>query len=141
MIALPMFLYAPALVLLLPAWSGLALLLVAMALTGLLTGPMDVAMFTLRQRRTDPAWMGRAFAVSMSFNYAGFPIGSVLAGLLVTWSLDAAVWFGIVAALLAGAFTILLVPRADPVLEARVDAHLRRIADDRTSTPVRVEAD
>ncbi len=43
----------------------------AMALIGLATGPFDVVLFTLRQRRTDPAWLGRAFAVSMSFNFIG----------------------------------------------------------------------
>ena len=34
-------------------------------------------MFTLRQRRTHPEWFGRAFAISMSLNYAGNPVGSV----------------------------------------------------------------
>jgi hypothetical protein len=43
----------------------LALVVVEMALVGLLIGPMDIALFTVRQRRTDPAWTGRAFAVSL----------------------------------------------------------------------------
>jgi len=30
-----------------------------MAISGLANGPLDIALFTLRQRRTDPAWMGR----------------------------------------------------------------------------------
>ena len=34
-------------------------------------GPFDISLFTLRQRRTDPAWFGRAFAVSMSLNFVG----------------------------------------------------------------------
>ncbi len=128
LIAVPTFLWGLALVLLLPSSGGLGLLLLAMGLLGLLAGPMDVAMFTVRQRRTDPAWMGRAFAVSMSFNFAGFPIGSAVAGLLVAVSLDAGIWFGIAAAMLAGVFAILLIPPADPVIEARVDAQLRRAA-------------
>ena len=59
------------------AWSLPALIL-TMALMGLVSGPMDVAMFTVRQRRTDPAWMGRAFAISMSLNFSGYPIGSAI---------------------------------------------------------------
>ena len=47
---------------------------------GLLVGPTDIALFTVRQRRTDPAWMGRAFSVSMAFNYLGVPIGAAVAG-------------------------------------------------------------
>lgn len=141
LIAVPMFLYGLALILLLPEWGGLGLLLLAMAVTGLLTGPMDVAMFTVRQRRTDPAWMGRAFAVSMSFNYAGFPIGSALAGFLIGRSLDAAIWFGIGAALLGGALAVLLIPRTDRVIEARVDAMLRRMAGDRAARSTGAESD
>lgn len=80
---------------------GLLPLASAMALIGLLNGPMDIALFTLRQRRTDQAWMGRAFAVSMSFNFAGFPIGSIVTGWLVGWSIDAAVLMGIAACVVA----------------------------------------
>jgi hypothetical protein len=42
-----------------------------MFITGILNGPLDIALFTLRQRRTDKAWTGRAFAISMSFNALG----------------------------------------------------------------------
>ena len=62
----------------------------AMAFQGLLNGPMDVALFTLRQRRTDPAWMGRAFAVSMSLNFLGYPIGAAIGGTLVASGTDVA---------------------------------------------------
>ena len=54
-----------------------------MAIQGFLNGPMDVALFTLRQRRTDPAWMGRAFAVSMALNFVGYPFGAAIGGALV----------------------------------------------------------
>src|SRR5207237_7150923 len=78
----------------------------AMALIGLATGPFDVVLFTLRQRRTDPAWLGRAFAVSMSLNYTGFPVGSALGGLIVSQSLGLA--FGLAAVMegLAALITI-----------------------------------
>lgn len=62
---------------------GLPLLLVAMLLFGFSAGPIDLGLFALRQRRTDPAWFGRAFAVSMALNYAGAPIGSALGGPIV----------------------------------------------------------
>ena len=56
-------------------WPGsIVPIALSMAATGLLNGPLDIAMFTLRQRRTDPAWMGRAFTVSMNLNFSGFPI-------------------------------------------------------------------
>jgi predicted MFS family arabinose efflux permease len=65
----------------------LPVIVVAMAVQGFLNGPMDVALFTLRQRRTDPAWMGRAFAVSMSLNFLGYPFGAAIGGTLVTVSI------------------------------------------------------
>jgi hypothetical protein len=80
---------------------------------GAANGPLDIALFTLRQRRTDPAWFGRAFAVSMSLNYAGSPIGSGLAGPLVAWSLDAALWFAVIVSLVAALFPLLWVPARD----------------------------
>ncbi|HVA21193.1 MAG TPA: MFS transporter [Candidatus Micrarchaeia archaeon] len=49
-------------------------------------GPFDVALFSLRQRRTERVWFGRAFAISMSLNYVGTPIGAALGGLLVAAS-------------------------------------------------------
>ncbi len=95
---------------------SLPLLLVAMALAGLTNGPGDIALFTLRQRRTDPAWMGRAFAVSMAFNFAGFPIGSALTGVLVESSLAAAIGLAVVACLLGAWFAWSTIPaEADPM--------------------------
>jgi predicted MFS family arabinose efflux permease len=93
---------------------GLGLVVLEMLIVGLLLGPMDIALFTVRQRRTDPAWMGRAFSVSMAFNYLGIPIGAVVAGLLADGSIELAIVVlgigGAVASALAAAF---LVPRAD----------------------------
>ena len=62
----------------------------AMLLAGLANGPFDVSMFSMRQRRTDPAWFGRAFAVSMALNWAGQPIGSALSGPLIHFGLTLA---------------------------------------------------
>jgi hypothetical protein len=65
---------------------NLAWVFAALLVMGVLVAPIDIALFTLRQRRTDPAWLGRAFAVSMSLNFSGLPVGSALAGPLVSWS-------------------------------------------------------
>jgi MFS family permease len=79
------------------AGSDWRLVALAMLILGVATGPFDVTLFTVRQRRTDPAWMGRAFAVSMSLNFIGFPIGSAIGGALVPISLETALAVAIVA--------------------------------------------
>ena len=95
-------------------WVGLGLVVVEMLIVGLLIGPMDIALFTVRQRRTDPAWTGRAFSVSMAFNYLGVPFGAALGGLLADGSIELAIVIlgigGATASALAAAF---LVPRED----------------------------
>jgi MFS family permease len=90
--------------------SSLITVVLVMAITGALDGPTDIALFTLRQRRTDPSWMGRAFAVSMAFNYAGSPIGSAFAGAIAVRSLETAVVFGAITALLSGVLMWKMVP-------------------------------
>jgi hypothetical protein len=75
---------------------------------------MDIAMFTLRQRRTDPAWMGRAFTVSMNLNFSGFPIGAALTGaMLAIWPVDVAIAFGVAANALGVLLGYVLIPRGD----------------------------
>jgi MFS family permease len=116
-------LMAPAFLLLVPAAGvagfavapavGLGLVFAALFLYGCFDGPFGIAMFTLRQRRTDPAWLGRAFAVSMAFNFMGFPIGAAIAGVLASVSLGAALTLTVVAPLVAAVSTLLLVPRRD----------------------------
>lgn len=69
---------------------GLAGLASGLALVGFLSGPIDVGLLTLRQRSTEPAWLGRATAVSMSLNMSGLPIGSALGGMLSVRSPEAA---------------------------------------------------
>jgi hypothetical protein len=52
-------------------------------------------LFSLRQRRTASAWLGRAFAVSMAFNAVGIPVGAGLAGPLIGVSVSAAMWVAV----------------------------------------------
>ena len=73
------------------------------------------------QRRTDPAWFGRAFAVSMSVNWVGTPIGAAFAGPLIGWSLNTALWAAVVFALLAAVFPLLAVPARDDSLEREIN--------------------
>jgi predicted MFS family arabinose efflux permease len=93
--------------------AGLLPIALSMALWGLFNGPLDIAMFTLRQRKTDQAWMGRAFTVSMNLNFSGFPIGAALAGVLVGFSIEAAIVFGVVANLAGALLGYWLIPRGD----------------------------
>ena len=90
--------------------TSLEVLVFVMIITGFLNGPLDVALFTVRQRRTDPAWTGRAFAVSMSINYLGFPAGSALAGVIAARSIDMSVAFGAVTSIIAGFLAFWVVP-------------------------------
>ncbi len=96
-------------------WPGSLLPIAAsMALGGLFNGPMDIAMFTLRQRKTDPAWMGRAFTVSMNLNFSGFPIGAALTGVMVSiWPVEVAIVFGVAMNALGAVLGYLLIPRSD----------------------------
>jgi predicted MFS family arabinose efflux permease len=93
--------------------AGLLPIVLCMAISGLVNGPLDIAMFTLRQRRTDPAWMGRAFTVSMNLNFSGFPIGAAIAGATVNLSVEATVAFGVLATVAAALLGYLLIPRSD----------------------------
>ena len=92
------------------AVPSFAALVVGMILCGLSIGPIDIALFSLRQRRTDPAWFGRAFAVSMALNYAGMPVGSGIAGPIVSVSISLAL--GVAAGLvLLGTALCFTIPR------------------------------
>jgi MFS family permease len=89
---------------------GFAGLATGLALLGFFSGPIDVAVLTLRQRRTEPAWLGRAIAVSMSLNMSGLPLGSALGGILSGWSTAAAFAAAAGACLLASAVAWLWLP-------------------------------
>jgi MFS family permease len=92
----------------------LAVIVAVMAVQGFLNGPLDVALFTLRQRRTDPAWLGRAFAVSMSLNFLGYPFGAAIGGTLVTIDPALAIAVAVLASALAGVLGWVLLPRTAP---------------------------
>jgi predicted MFS family arabinose efflux permease len=94
----------------LPFATSWIVVAVAVSVVGAGNGPFDIGLFTLRQRRTDPAWFGRAFAVSMSVNYIGSPVGSALAGPLIGWTLNAALWTAVLLALVAAVFAIRAIP-------------------------------
>ncbi len=116
MIVWPMAGMAIAVALLL-ATDSLLLVALSMALIGLLNGPLDIGLFTMRQRRTDPALLGRAYAVSMSFNFMGFPVGSAIAGVLAPASVDGAITFGVVACVAAAVIAAILIPRLEPSVD------------------------
>jgi len=128
MLVVPLALSAGAVALILPAVgafglevgvaAGLAFLVAHALSIGLLQGPLDVALFTVRQRRTDPAWMGRAFAVSMGINFLGFPVGAAIAGVIAAVSLPAAVALGVVACLVGSGLAAVMIPRRDPAESA-----------------------
>jgi MFS family permease len=119
LLVLPMIPMAPVTALLLVAAGTSEAPLGYLALTGclialgLLTGPMDIGLFTMRQRRTDPALLGRAFAVSMAFNFLGYPVGAAVSGALASSSLEGAIWLGVGATVLATLFALFTVPRQD----------------------------
>ena len=91
---------------------GLGGLVAGLLLVGALGGPIDVGLLSLRQRRTDPSQFGRMLSVSMSLNVVGFPLGSALAGELITHSLSATFLVAGLASVLGAAATILIPKRA-----------------------------
>lgn len=92
---------------------GLLGLAIGLALAGLFEGPVDVGVLSLRQRRTDPDWLGRVLAVSMSFNMSGLPLGSAIGGILVVHSPTSAFVLAAAASVLAAMAAYFLVPGAE----------------------------
>jgi MFS family permease len=110
-------LQVPTLVLL--AFTSSWTMVFAIAVIAGITGSIiNVGIFALRQRRTDPAWFGRAFAVSMSLNFAGAPIGSALSGPLLEHSIA-------VPLLLGAAMTVVAVIAAFVLIPGRLPAEAR----------------
>lgn len=141
LIAWPMFGMCGAVALLLLP-SSLPVVLLALGVFGFVSGPLDIGLFTIRQRRTDPAWMGRAFAISMAVNGVGFPIGSAIAGVLVGSSIESAVVFAAGACVVGGLLALLLIPRMyeapQPPVPRPTAATSRRqsvVGADRDQTP------
>lgn len=82
----------------------------AVVLVGAGSAVADVAMFSLRQRVTDPAWFSRAFAVSMHLNYSGVPIGSAVSGPLLAVSVPFAFAGAAALAVISAGITWIMVP-------------------------------
>jgi MFS family permease len=89
---------------------GLPALALGLVLVGLAAGPVDIAVLSLRQRRTAPDQLGRVMAVSMSLNISGLPLGSVLGGILVGVSPSAALLAAALASLLAALCARWMIP-------------------------------
>ncbi|MDX3662784.1 MFS transporter [Streptomyces sp. ID05-26A] len=84
-----------------------------MALFGLVGGGLNVGLLSLRQRRTEPQWLGRVMTVSISVNLIGFPIGTALGGVLAGQSVAVAFWVAAVCAAIGAVMAAVLIPRAD----------------------------
>lgn len=97
----------------LPFARSIAVVGAAIVVVGAANGPFDIGLFTLRQRRTDPAWFGRAFAISMALNYVGQPVGSALAGPLIGASLDVALWTAVAISAASMLLTLLVIPASE----------------------------
>jgi MFS family permease len=95
---------------------------VSMVILGITSGPFDIVLFTIRQRRTDPAWLGRAFAVSMALNFAGFPVGSAIGGVVVPISIAAALGAAVLFQVLGAVFSMVAIPAEEPTEGAAVGA-------------------
>ncbi len=98
------------LLLLVPSIAAVA---IGIAIVGAADGPFNIWMFSLRQRRTARAWFGRAFAVSMSLNFAGIPIGSALAGPILGISIPVAVVLAALLMVSGGVLMLLKIPAVE----------------------------
>jgi predicted MFS family arabinose efflux permease len=88
---------------------------VAAVLVGiaLVETPFDLAFLTLRQRRSDPTRFGRVFAISVSLNMLGGPVGSAIGGPLIAWSLDGALWIAVACTAVSAIFPMVMIPARD----------------------------
>jgi predicted MFS family arabinose efflux permease len=89
---------------------GLYGFIVGIVIVGFLSGPVDVALLTLRQRRTEPEWLGRVLTVSMGLNLSGIPIGSAIGGWLATHSSNAALIVAATVSVISAAMAFLMIP-------------------------------
>jgi MFS family permease len=97
---------------LLAVTGSLPMLFALAFVDGIAGTAINVGTFGLRQRRTEPAWFGRAFAVSMSLNVAGQPFGSALSGPLLEHST-------VIPFLLSAAITVLALLSALSLIPGR----------------------
>jgi MFS family permease len=115
LIALSIAIQVPILVLL-AFTSSVAMVFAIAVIAGAAGSVINVGIFALRQRRTDPAWFGRAFAVSMSLNFAGAPIGSALSGPLLEHSIAVPLLLGAAISAVAVVAALVLIPKNAPGL-------------------------
>jgi MFS family permease len=93
---------------------SIAVIAVGIAILGSADAASNVSAFSLRQRRTARAWFGRAFAVSMSLNFAGVPVGSALAGPVLGVSTTVAIVFAAALTLAGSALMRVKIPAVAP---------------------------
>ncbi|MGW5480842.1 MFS transporter [Streptomyces sp. NPDC004008] len=93
------------------ALGSLVTLGIGLMLVGLAEGAVNVSLLSLRQRRTEPDWLGRIMTVSISVNLIGFPIGTALGGVLTTHSVTVALATAALLAVGSAAAGRLLIPR------------------------------
>jgi MFS family permease len=98
---------------------GLTGIVVGLAISGMASGPIDVALLTLRQSRTPPEILGRVTAVSYSLNVIGFPIGSAIGGSLIQSSTTIALAFACIASVIGAIACNWLIPSGSEALEAK----------------------
>lgn len=91
--------------------DNLGVVYISSLLVGLAIGPVDVAIFSLRQRATEVAWFGRAMAVSMSLNFAGNPIGSAISGPLLHFGIDFALFVSVFLTAASAGVALVTIPR------------------------------
>jgi MFS family permease len=91
--------------------AGLAAIAATMVVFGVTNAIWDIGIFTLRQRRTDPAMVGRAFAISMALNQSGYPIGAAIAGWIAATSIDSAIIVGVAVGCVGTVLAAALLPR------------------------------
>jgi len=91
--------------------NNLAVVVAIAVVMGGVTAVSTLGVFAIRQRRMDPRWFGRGFAVSMSLNMTGQPIGSALSGPLFARSIALPLMLGAGVSLIGAAATMVLIPR------------------------------
>ncbi len=99
------------------ATHSLAAVMIAMVMIGLATGPFDVALFSIRLRRTHPDWVGRVVSVSEGLNNVGSLSGAIAAGLLLESGVVVAFNVSALVPLVGCALAFLAIPRYADVFE------------------------
>lgn len=99
---------------------GVVCVFTCAAVFGFAGGVWDVAVFTVRQRRTDPRMAGRAFAISMALNSVGYPIGAALGGWLATQSIEFAIFIAVAFGVVGSVLGWLMLPATDEYAEGVV---------------------